>query len=93
MTPANARMKEFLKQHGITCQPKYLEKGSQKGSWVLYGKGQIWYGNQQLQDKLTALGFTYYAGGPLTDLAGNGGAFHVTVKHPQTASFLKGQDA
>lgn len=93
MTAANTRMKEFLKQNGIKCQPKYIKDGSLKTSWCLYGKGQTWYGNTELQQKLTALGFTYYNGEPLDDLAGNGGAFHVFVKHPKTVDFLKGQDA
>jgi hypothetical protein len=77
MRPENMRMKEFLKQHGIEAQPKYIFHGSLHHSWRLYNHDIKW--SAQLQRKLTDLGFTGLHG-PLTQYSGNGGVFSVFVR-------------
>jgi len=82
MRPENKRMQEFLKANGINAIPRYINKGSLKRSWRLYGKRnggseyQPW--TVELAEKLTALGFRGLRG-PLGKYDGNGGVFSVFV--------------
>ena len=91
MRPENQRMQAFLKENGIDAVPKYLDKGSCKHSWRLYGVTgekdangypiyQKWWGNKPLIAKLDALGFTNLFGEKLSDIDGNGGVFSVFVR-------------
>jgi len=90
MRPENKRMQEFLRASGINAVPKYIFKGSLRGSWRLYGienkkdvggyglnKYQKW--TLELAEKLTALGFRGLHG-PLGIYDGNGGVFSVFVR-------------
>ena len=77
MLKHNKEMQEYLTSHGIKCQVKRIDKGSLKGTWRLYGKGQRW--TVELADDLTALGFKDYDGKPFGEYSGNGGYFSVFV--------------
>lgn len=79
----NKRMKEFLSANGIEATPKFLAAGSIKGCWRLYNHKVEWFDNTELQEKLTALGFTNYEGKPLNNFSGNGGRFSVFVRHAE----------
>jgi hypothetical protein len=76
----NKKMQEFLKSNGVKARVMYIATGSLKGSWRLYEPKTDWYNNTELQDKLTALGFTNYDGGPLTKFSGNGGTFQIFAR-------------
>ena len=76
MRPENKKMQEFLRQNGINASVKFINKGSLKGCWRLYGKGQKW--NKELENKLNELGFVDFDGKPLSWLSGNGGSFSVS---------------
>ncbi len=78
MLPHNARMMQFLAQHGIEAMPKYIKDGSLKHSWRLYNLDRKW--SQELADELNAIGFTNIFGEPLGIYSGNGGLFSVFVK-------------
>lgn len=88
MRAENIRMKNWLKQNGVKCSPKYLWNGSLKGTWRLddYKRkdGQIistkWWGNKELQNKLIKLGFVDFDGKPISDYCGNGGEFSVFLR-------------
>lgn len=79
----NKNMQNWLKQNGVNCTPKYISEGSLKGTWRLnggkFGDGS-WWGNKELQDKLTSLGFVDFDGKPLSDYCGNGGDFSVFLR-------------
>jgi len=79
----NTKMKTFLSKNGIVATPKFLATGSIKGCWRLYNNKVEWFDNTELQEKLTALGFTYYDGRPLNNFSGNGGRFCVFVRHEE----------
>ncbi len=74
----NTRMKEFLASHGIKATPRYLHKGSMKGTWGLYDRGTKW--TPELTEQLNALGFVDYDHTPLDQYSGNGGLFQVFVR-------------
>jgi hypothetical protein len=76
MLEINKKMRAFLKTNGIDAMPKYLDKGSMKGCWRIYGEGK-WWGNKPLIDKMTKLGFVDFDGQPLSDYSGNGGMFSI----------------
>jgi len=76
----NKRMAEYLKTNGIDATPKYIFSGSMSGTWRLYNLKTKWYGNKELQTKLTALGFRDYNNTPFTDFSGNGGVFQVFAR-------------
>jgi len=91
MRPENQKMQKFLKENGIDAVPKYIKDGSLKGTWRIYGltgektpQGypvhQKWWGNKELQQKFTDLGFTDWQGKPVSDSTGNGGDFSVFVR-------------
>lgn len=88
MTTANKNMKLWLAANGIFCTPKYIATGSMKRTWRLDDyklnkakpDGIGWWGNKDLQKKLTDLGFVDYDGDVLDDYSGNGGDFSVFVK-------------
>lgn len=73
----NKKMVEFLKANGIKARAKYIATGSLKGTWSLYEPNTDWYDNTELQEKLTALGFTNFRGAPLDKFSGNGGRFQI----------------
>ncbi len=87
MREENKRMQTFLKANGIDAVPKYLFKGSLKGSWRLYGTKngnthdlkdyQKW--TPELAQRLTDLGFRGLFG-PLDQNDGNGGVFSIFVR-------------
>ncbi len=76
----NVKMAEYLKQNGIDATPKYIWQGSMAGTWRLYNFKTKWYGNKELQEKLTALGFRDYNNTPFTDFSGNGGVFQIFAR-------------
>jgi hypothetical protein len=80
MRNENKRMKAWLAENGIEAMPKYIKDGSMRGCWRLYGGkcgDRMWYGNKELQSKLTKLGFVDFNGDPLDDYSGNGGDFSI----------------
>jgi hypothetical protein len=77
----NKTMQEHLRQEGIDCVPWYIAAGSMKGCWRLYKKGIKW--NEELWNKLNALGFVDFQGNPLGMYSGSGGEFQTFVRHPQ----------
>ena len=77
MLAHNKRMKDFLSNHGIKATPKYLNKGSLRGCWRLWG--QIKW-DLDLANKLNSLGFVDFDGTPLERFSGNGGMFSVFVR-------------
>jgi hypothetical protein len=92
MLDHNKQMKEFLKEHGIDADPKYISEGSMSGVWRLTGRAkrgaksfddryQKW--TSELQNKMTLLGFTDFDGQPLSWTSGNGGIFCVFVHGPR----------
>ena len=89
MTTQNKLMKMYLKKAGINCTPKFIKDGSLKGTWRLDDykldknnpQGIGWWGNKDLQNKLTELGFVDHDGKQLSDYSGNGGQFSVFVIH------------
>lgn len=87
MRTENKQMQEFLVSKGIKAVPKYLYKGSLKGTWRLNGKNQQW--TESLRSQLIALGFLDYNGESLTKYSGNGGFFHVNVRYPASRKFLR----
>jgi hypothetical protein len=76
MTEANTRMKNWLKDNGIIAMPKYIDSGSMRGCWRIYGLG-AWWGNEELQKKFRDLGFVDFDGDPLDNFSGNGGMFSI----------------
>ena len=76
----NVKMAQFLKSNGIDATPKYIFSGSLAGCWRLYNLKTTWYGNKELQQKLTALGFRDFDNKPLSDLSGNGGVFSIFAR-------------
>ena len=82
MRTENRKMKEFLKGHGIDVIPKYIFTGSIAHTWRLYNHKVKWYGNRNLQQKLTNLGFTDWDDKPFSDVSGNGGVFSIFAKNP-----------
>lgn len=76
----NKNMKSFLNANGIKARVKYIATGSLKGSWRLYEPKTDWYNNIELQEKLTALGFTDFDGKPLNKFSGNGGKFSIFAR-------------
>lgn len=76
MRTENKNMQIWLAKNGIKAMPKYISSGSMRGTWRLFGKGKFW-GNKELQNKLTALGFVDFDGKPLSDYSGNGGDFSI----------------
>jgi hypothetical protein len=93
MRPENAKMQEYLNQHGIKATPKFLWEGSLKGTWRLYYKARgkshslenytKWNENYELMGKLHALGFRDFDGEPFNDFSGNGGVFSVFARVPK----------
>jgi hypothetical protein len=93
MRPENAKMQEYLNQHGIKATPKFLREGSLKGTWRLYYKARgkshslenytKWNENYELMGKLHALGFRDFDGEPFNDFSGNGGVFSVFARVPK----------
>ena len=81
MTPANALMKQLLKDNGIKAMPRYESEGSMKRTWRLYDKNTKWYDNPELWAKLTELGFTDFDGKPFTKFSGNGGMFSICARY------------
>ena len=77
MRPENQRMTRYLVAHGIKARVKYIWTGGLKGRWRLWGPGQYW--TDELQGRLTTLGFLDYDGQPLRRWSGNGGEFCVCV--------------
>jgi hypothetical protein len=94
MRDENARMQQFLRQHGIDARVKYTPVGSMKKTWRLFNANTKW--TQELADKLNKLGFVDYNNKPLDEFSGNGGVFSVSVRghnefledNPMTASFV-----
>jgi hypothetical protein len=85
MRPENKRMQAYLKENGIDAVPWYIEKGSMKRCWRLYGKHSKGWQNMdkwtpELAEKLNGLGFRDYAGEPLGLYSGNGGMFMTFVR-------------
>ncbi len=78
MRPESQRMKTWLKNHGIIAQPKYIRKGSMKGTWRLYNLNTTW--TEELANKLNGLGFNDFDHKPLGKYSGNGGRFSVFVR-------------
>jgi len=78
MKPENKRMKDFLKDNGITAKATWISTGSLKGNWRLYNPEQKW--TRELEKQLTQLGFVGFDNKPLTWVSGNGGMFSVFVK-------------
>jgi hypothetical protein len=78
MRPENKRMQDYLAENGISARVKYFSTGSGKRTWRIYSPGEKW--TNELQDKLTALGFVDYNNRPLHEYSGNGGAFCVFVR-------------
>ena len=85
MKIVNQNMKNLLAKNGIDAQVKYLDKGSMKGTWRIQNAKVTWYGNKELQAKMTELGFLDYSKAPLNDFSGNGGVFQVFVKYTKKA--------
>ena len=89
MRPENEKMKRFLADNGVKATPKFLWEGSLKGCWRLHNykkvNGQIvfqkWFGDYDLQKKLTDLGFVDFDGKQLSDICGNGGSFSVFLRN------------
>lgn len=84
MRKENKSMIAFLKRHRIPARVKYIWDGSLRGTWRLYNPDITWYGNKELQEKLTSLGFKDFDGKELNDFSGNGGVFSVFVKGNDT---------
>ena len=76
MLDRNMRMKNWLKDNGIIAIPKYIDAGSMRGCWRIYGLGS-WWGNEDLQKKFRDLGFVDFDGDPLDNYSGNGGLFSI----------------
>ena len=76
----NVKMAQFLKENNVDATPKYIATGSMAGSWRLYNLKTKWYGNKELQEKLTSLGFRDYNNTPFDDFSGNGGVFQVFAR-------------
>ena len=78
MRPENKQMQIFLKQNGIDAIPKYINKGSLRGTWRLYNYKTKW--SITLANKLNNLGFRDFDGKPLARFSGNGGIFQVFIR-------------
>lgn len=78
MRPENKKMQSFLQSHGIKAMPKYINKGSIRGTWRLYNSKTKW--SMELADKLNNLCFRDFDGKPLAQFSGNGGLFCVFVR-------------
>lgn len=89
MRSENQQMKKYLQENGIEAIPKYIYEGSLRGCWRLYNSNIKWYGNKELHQKLTALGFKNYNNEDFDDFDGNGGAFSVFVRNEALNHFLK----
>ena len=91
MLERNQRMKKWLATYGIKAMPKYIDNGSMRGTWRLYGAGS-WYDKPELWEKLTALGFVDYDGDKLDRYSGNGGQFSIfpILKNEQKMAELLG---
>jgi hypothetical protein len=76
----NIKMAKYLQENGIDATPKYIWQGSMAGTWRLYNLKINWYGNKELQDKLTALGFRDFDNTFLDDFSGNGGIFSIFAR-------------
>jgi len=81
MKAHNEQMKALLKANGIDARVKLIEKGSLKGSWRIYNPDIQWYGNTELHNKLSSMGFKGYFGGELGNFEGNGGVFMVFLRY------------
>ena len=81
MLAHNKSMKDYLASKGIHCVPKRIDKGSLRGTWRLYKKGQHW--TDSLCVGLTCLGFRDFDGRELSPRSGNGGHFSVFVRKPK----------
>ncbi len=78
MRPENKKMKEYLKQHGISALVKYIKKGSLKGCWQLYNPDLRW--TEEFMEKLEDIGFRDFDGQHLGKYSGNGGMFSVCLR-------------
>lgn len=76
----NVKMAQFLKDNEIDATPKYIRHGSQAGCWRLYNLKIKWYGNKELQEKLTLLGFRDFDNKLLNNFSGNGGIFQIFTR-------------
>ena len=81
MTPANALMKQLLKENDIKATPKYISDGSLKGTWRIYDRNTKWYANEDLWEKLTEMGFVDADHKPLASYSGNGGMFSIFARY------------
>jgi hypothetical protein len=77
MRPENAKMKAWLREHGIDARPRFITEGSMRGNWIIYGPGQRW--TKELIDLFSVLGFVGFDGQPLGPYSGNGGMFSIYV--------------
>jgi len=97
MRKENLKMRQFLLENGVDATPKYIAKGSLKGTWRLYSKAlktehnaglANWWDRPGLWARLSELGFTDFDGKQLSQYCGNGGLFQVFVRFNRTKEFL-----
>lgn len=80
MLEQNRNMAAFIQDNlGIKVIPKYFDKGSMRGTWRLYWKGEKW--SMEWAEKFNALGFTDCWNKSLGEFSGNGGMFQLFVRH------------
>ena len=88
MRSENQKMKQYLKENGIDAIPQYIAQGLLKGTWRIYTPNLIWWGNFQLQEKLTQLGFKSLDGKTLTQYCALGDTFSAFVTFDRTDEFI-----
>lgn len=88
MRTENQKMKQYLKENGIDAEPIYIYKGWLKGVWRFHKLGTDWWGNFELEEKLTALGFKDIDGNHLRQSCANGYTFSAFVTFDRTQEFL-----
>ena len=88
MKAENQKMKQYLASNGIKATPKFLWKGSLKGTWRLYNLKTKWWENYELMQRLTSLGFKDFDGDHLDNYSGNGGMFHIFARFDKTTEFI-----
>ncbi len=88
MTTLNKQMKNLLKTNGIIATPKFITKGSLRGTWRIYNPKISWFENNELHQKMTSLGFSDFDGKPLDKFSGNGGLFSVFARFDKTNNLI-----
>lgn len=78
----NKNMQQWLKEHGIEANVKYISNGSLKGLWSIYNANIKWFGNEELINKFNRMGFRDHDGDMLNNNSGNGGAFSIFSQAP-----------